>query len=1429
MSAPPFGFPPGFAQGAGFGQQQQQQQQPQPYSQQSQYNPFSQQHQQQQRPQSPSPLFTLPGLAPGQGGPPPAQQQQQQRYQPLQQQPHAYQLPQQQYQPQQRQQLQYQQQPYQQQQQPQQQYNPYSGNYPLPVSAPPAQASTYHAPTLPSGLRNSFLAPSTASPSAPSSATSSNFPSQPPFPSPHPPTSVRPTTPSLPVQPLPNQPQPSTATAGLGVTTLSPTSRPNPKSSTTPRRVGRGGVVFLPPYTPKDTLCAFCGGTKALNRHGRGEELVSCYECGSSGHPTCLEWDDWGMVKRVKSYAWLCQECKRCEVCDEKGDDDDILFCDSCDRGWHRLCLTPPLLSVPRGKWTCPTCVKGSEFSAQPVLDEGRKRERKQAKPIGLASFFSGAGGTPGGGEGEGRREGKRARRAPSYLSAEEEGEGGGSVRKRDRKGKGRVVFDSEDEDAGGALLGGSASFDGVLSLPPPGVGVESALLPPGGGGKAPKSVFSYLTSLGPSASSPGPSATPKEKKPPKKRPRPSTSHDGPSAGDLEKPWLAPRAPPSPSTSGDEGPADDGREDPYGGFLSAKEADQSGRVPGEGDRERWNRAKGAWETRERETGERKKREREEEERVEKEKEATEREKGGGGEKGKEKERSKTPSGPTEGETTATSGVAAGLEGRELRQSRTVTPAASSYLIPSTSSLKQPLVLPSTPVTSTLPLVPITHLIFGHQPALEIKTWYQAPFPDEFTRVAEGKLWVCEGCLKYCRSGFEAGRHRLKCKMRHPPGDEIYRDGKVSVFEVDGRKNKIYCQNLCLLAKQFLDHKTLYYDVEPFLFYVMTELADPPPSSSSAPPDSSAGGEGAPVTHKFVGYFSKEKRSPTNNVSCIMTLPVRQRRGWGNLLIDFSYLLSKKEGRVGTPERPLSDLGLLSYRNYWTLTLFLYFAGLPELKEGEEEKKITFEDLSKATSMTRDDIYFILHERGFITDLSKDSAPIPYALAALPPLNSGSNAPGAPPSASTSTSTMAWIEPVKPSALPSGMNGTNGTAAAVPPAMNGAPAPATAADASALPPPGPPAVTAPPPSGPSASTSSAPLPSASSTLPSAPAARSPGPLPSRGAVTPRHPFRGNQWTARKRVSHDKRAPSSSSRSSGASRRAGTTSASASAAAPHSPPAKKLVVPTSYTIRPDRALVTSYLSKHFESKKEWIRLRPERLVWSPFLVARQFGLQGEVGSTAVDGTRELGEGEGGGKGLGKGEAEGGGEGEGIEETQLEEVVEGEEYEQNGHDDGGGGSDPDDPFEDGRSSRRSSSAAASGDDDDSDGYESNRRRRSGRGFGRTSSRPSRSSAAAATNGSARPTRSTRLRSASNVVDASAAAGAGDGLKRLRRGSSNVGAASMNGTNGAQDETEGSPELYGAPQLQPNGNGGTVGAAQGEEENDAPGSPELFSGEFV
>lgn len=53
--------------------------------------------------------------------------------------------------------------------------------------------------------------------------------------------------------------------------------------------------------------------------------------------------------------------------------------------------------------------------------------------------------------------------------------------------------------------------------------------------------------------------------------------------------------------------------------------------------------------------------------------------------------------------------------------------------------------------------------------------------------------------------------------------QIYRNDNLAMFEVDGGEQKEYGQNLCSLAKLFLDHKTLYYDVDPFLFYVMCEV------------------------------------------------------------------------------------------------------------------------------------------------------------------------------------------------------------------------------------------------------------------------------------------------------------------------------------------------------------------------------------------------------------------------------------------------------------------------------------------------------------------------------------------------------------------------------------------------------------------------------
>eukprot|EP00047_Mylnosiga_fluctuans_P004461 m.234664 g.234664 ORF g.234664 m.234664 type:complete len:447 (-) comp12694_c0_seq1:123-1463(-) len=218
----------------------------------------------------------------------------------------------------------------------------------------------------------------------------------------------------------------------------------------------------------------------------------------------------------------------------------------------------------------------------------------------------------------------------------------------------------------------------------------------------------------------------------------------------------------------------------------------------------------------------------------------------------------------------------------------------------------------------------------------MRPWYFAPYPEVLT--TNPVMYICEFCLVWNRSPTSYRRHKAKCTWRHPPGNEIYRKGSLSFFEVDGRKNRPYSQNICLLAKLFLDHKTLYFDTDPFLFYIMTE-------------NDAAG------CH-LLGYFSKEKESAEEyNVACILTLPCYQRMGYGRLLIEFSYELSKVEGKTGSPEKPLSDLGLLSYRAYWSETI----VGVLRKKR----EPISVNEIAEITSIKPDDIISTLYHLNIV--------------------------------------------------------------------------------------------------------------------------------------------------------------------------------------------------------------------------------------------------------------------------------------------------------------------------------------------------------------------------------------------------------------------------------------------------------------------------------
>ncbi|XP_071419514.1 histone acetyltransferase KAT6B isoform X3 [Pithys albifrons albifrons] len=442
-------------------------------------------------------------------------------------------------------------------------------------------------------------------------------------------------------------------------------------------------------------ICSFCLGTKESNREKKPEELLSCADCGSSGHPSCLKFCP-ELTTNVKALRWQCIECKTCSACRIQGKNaDNMLFCDSCDRGFHMECCDPPLSRMPKGMWICQVC-RPKKKGRKLLHEKAAQIRRRYAKPIGRPK----------------------------------------------NKLKQRMLSVTSDEGSVNAFTGrGSPDTEIKLSI---------------------KQENTDIFLLG--------------------------SKDTVTQEDLEV------------------------------FKQAREL-------------------------------------------------------------------------------------------SLEKIGCKNTGETSGRYPSV-------------------------IEFGKY---EIQTWYSSPYPQEYARLP--KLYLCEFCLKYMKSKNILLRHSEKCGWFHPPANEIYRRNDLSVFEVDGNVSKIYCQNLCLLAKLFLDHKTLYYDVEPFLFYVLTKNDE----------------KGC----HLVGYFSKEKLCQQKyNVSCIMIMPQYQRQGFGRFLIDFSYLLSRREGQAGSPEKPLSDLGRLSYLAYWKSVILEYL-------NCHHEKQISIKGMSRATGMCPHDIATTLQQHSMI--------------------------------------------------------------------------------------------------------------------------------------------------------------------------------------------------------------------------------------------------------------------------------------------------------------------------------------------------------------------------------------------------------------------------------------------------------------------------------
>ncbi|KAI4151926.1 MAG: hypothetical protein LQ341_000810 [Variospora aurantia] len=200
---------------------------------------------------------------------------------------------------------------------------------------------------------------------------------------------------------------------------------------------------------------------------------------------------------------------------------------------------------------------------------------------------------------------------------------------------------------------------------------------------------------------------------------------------------------------------------------------------------------------------------------------------------------------------------------------------------------------------------VRHVALGD---LYFRTWYPSYYPEELVGREIEKLYVCQWCFKYCRDVMPFLAHRKLCYARDepPPGQMIYLKNEYTIQEVDGEEDQLFCQNLSLFAKLFLDNKSVFFDVASFNYYLLVHNG---PHNSISHPEQER--------RQIIGFFSKEKMSwDNNNLACILVFPPWQRRGLGKILMGISYELSRLEGRIGGPEKPLSELGRIGYLKFW---------------------------------------------------------------------------------------------------------------------------------------------------------------------------------------------------------------------------------------------------------------------------------------------------------------------------------------------------------------------------------------------------------------------------------------------------------------------------------------------------------------------------------
>lgn len=137
--------------------------------------------------------------------------------------------------------------------------------------------------------------------------------------------------------------------------------------------------------------CQFC------NSGDNEDKLLLCDSCDKGYHTYCFR----PKLDTIPDGDWYCHECmnkatgeKNCIVCGKKqsATNTRLITCEVCPRGYHIDCMNPPMSKAPRGKWYCANCIsKKPQKKAVKKPKPNRDSESSEHPPLSPAASHSSA------------------------------------------------------------------------------------------------------------------------------------------------------------------------------------------------------------------------------------------------------------------------------------------------------------------------------------------------------------------------------------------------------------------------------------------------------------------------------------------------------------------------------------------------------------------------------------------------------------------------------------------------------------------------------------------------------------------------------------------------------------------------------------------------------------------------------------------------------------------------------------------------------------------------------------------------------------------------------------------------------------------------------------------------------------------------------